>query len=110
MTLVLYLTIPDLFGVLSTFQACTIWLSFWVGNPSLCTISFGMKHHIAPLSINTFAPMILPSCFQIEMGRQIELVLDLEINTRAIMKEEDGVGPSPPFKKMHDDQGGKYGA
>ena len=43
------------------------------------------------------------------MGRWIELVLDLEINTGAIVKEEDGVGPSPPFKKMHNDQGGKYG-
>ena len=43
------------------------------------------------------------------MGRQIELVLDPEINTGAIMKEEDGIGPSPPFKKMHDDQGEKFG-
>ena len=68
-----------------------------------------MKHPVASLSISVFAPMILPSCFQIEMGRQTELVLDPEINTGAIMKEEDDVGPSPPFKKMHDDQGGKYG-
>ena len=43
------------------------------------------------------------------MGRWIELVLDLEINTGAIVKEEDDVGPSPPFKKTHDDQGEKYG-
>ena len=43
------------------------------------------------------------------MGRQIELVLDPEINTGAIMKEEDGIGPSPPFKKMYDDQGEKFG-
>ena len=105
--LVLYFTIPDLFGVSSMFQACTVWSSFWVGNPSLCTVSFEMKHPIAPLSINMFAPTILPSCFQIKMGKQIELVLDLEINTGAIV-EEDGVGPSPPFKKTHDDQGEKY--
>ena len=42
------------------------------------------------------------------MGKWIELVLDPEINIGAIVKEEDGVGPSPPFKKMHDDQGEKY--
>ena len=64
-----------------------------------------MKHSVAPLSINAFAPMISPSYFQTEMERWIELVLDLEINTGAIVKEEDGVGPSPPFKKTHDDQG-----
>ena len=69
-----------------------------------------MKHPVAPMSINVFAPTIVPSCFQIKMGSQIELVLDLEINTGAIMKEEDGIGPSPPFKKMHDDQGEKYRA
>ena len=108
--LVLYLTVPDLFGVSSMFQAHIIWSSFWVDNPSLCTVSFEMKHPIALLSINVFAPMILPSYFQIEMGRWIELVLDLEINTGAIVKEEDGIGPSPPFKKTHDDQGEKYGA
>ena len=68
-----------------------------------------MKHLVAPLSINMFASMILPSCFQIEMGRQIELVLDPEIITGTIIKEEDGIGPSPPFKKMHDDQEEKYG-
>ena len=68
-----------------------------------------MKHSIAPLSINVFAPTILPSCFQIKMGRRIELVLDPEINTGAIVKEEDGVGPSSPFKKTYDDQGEKYG-
>ena len=67
-----------------------------------------MKHPVAPLSINVFAPTILPSCFQIKMGRQIELVLNPEINTGAIMKEEGGIGPSPPFEKMHDDQEGKY--
>ena len=61
-----------------------------------------MKHPVAP--------MILSSYFQIEMGRWIELVLDLEINTGAIVKEEDGIGPSSPFKKTHDDQGEKYGA
>ena len=44
------------------------------------------------------------------MGSQIELVLNPEINTGAIVKEKDGVGPSPPFKKTHDDQGEKYGA
>ena len=110
MMLVLYLTIPDLFSVPSTFQAHTIWLSFWIGNPSLCTMSFEIKHPVAPLSINVFASMILPSYFQIKMGRWIELVLDLKINTGAIVKEEDGIGPSPPFKKMHDDQGEKYGA
>ena len=73
-------------------------------------MSFEMKHPVAPLSINAFAPMILPCCFQIKIGRQIELVFDLEINTGAIMKEECGIGPSPPFKKTHDDQGEKYGA
>ena len=67
-----------------------------------------MKHSIAPLSINAFALTILLSYFQIEMGRQIELVLDPEINTGAIVKEKNGVGPSPPFKKTHDDQGEKY--
>ena len=67
-----------------------------------------MKHSISPLSISVFAPTILPSYFQIEMGRWIELVLNSEINIRAIMKEEDGVGPSSPFKKMHDDQEEKY--
>ena len=107
--LVLYLTVPDLFSVPSIFQACTVWSSFLVGNPSLCTVSFEMKHPIAPLSINAFAPTILPSYIQIKMGRQIELVLNPEINTGAIVKEKDGIGPSPPFKKMHDDQGGKYG-
>ena len=69
-----------------------------------------MKHSVAPLSINVFAPTILPSYFQIKMGRRIELVLDPEINTGTIVKEEDGIGPSPPFKKMHDDQREKYGA
>ena len=108
--LVLYLTNPDLFGVPSTFQAHTVWLSCWIRSPSLCTVSFEMKYPIAPLSISAFAPTILPSCFQIEMERQIELVLDPEINTGAIMKEEDGIGPSSPFKKMHDDQGEKYRA
>ena len=108
--LVLYLTDPDLFDVPSTFQARTVWSSFWISSPSLCTISFEMKHPIALLSINAFASTTLPSCFQIKMGSQIELVLDLEINTGAIMKEEDGIGPSPPFKKMHDDQGEKYRA
>ena len=68
-----------------------------------------MKHPVAPLSINAFAPTILPSCFQIEIGRQIKLVLDLEINTRAIVKKKNGIGPSPPFKKTHDDQAGKHG-
>ena len=110
MVLVLYLTIPDLFGVPSAFQAHISWSSFWTSNPSLCTISFEIEHPIASLSINAFAPTILPSYFQIKMGRQIELVLDLEINTGAIMKEEGGVGPSPPFKKMHDDQEEKYRA
>ena len=109
MMLVLYLTIPDLFGIPSTFQARTIWSSFWVGSPSLYTVSFEMKHPIAPLSINAFAPTILPSYFQIKMKRQIELVLNPEINTEAILKEEDGVGPSPPFKKTHDDQGEESG-
>ena len=107
--LVLYLTIPNLFHVPSTFQARTVWLSFWIGNPTFCTVSFEMKHPVALLSINTFAPTILPFYFQIKIGRQIELVLDLEINTGAIMKEEDGVDLSPPFKKTHDDQGGKCG-
>ena len=37
------------------------------------------------------------------MGRWIELVLNPEINTGAIMKKEHGIGSSPPFKKMHDD-------
>ena len=69
-----------------------------------------MKHSIAPLSINAFAPTIFPSCFWIKMGRQIELVLNSEINTGAIVKEEDGIGPSPPFKKTHDDQEEKYRA
>ena len=92
------------------FQARTIWSSFWISNPSICAISFAIKHSIAPLSINIFASTILPSYFQIEIGRQIELVLDPEINTGAIVKEEDGIGPSPPFKKIHDDQGGKYRA
>ena len=101
--LVLYLTNPDLFGVSSTFQAHTVWSSFWIGSPSLCTVSFKMKHPIAPLPINVFAPIILPSCFQIEIGRQIELVLDSEINTGAIIKKKDNIGPSPPFKKTHDD-------
>ena len=68
-----------------------------------------MKHPIAPLSINAFAPMILPSYFQIKIGRWIELVLNLETNTGAIIKEKDGIGPSPPFKKTHDDQGEKCG-
>ena len=107
---VLYLTVPDLFGVPSTFQAHTIWLSFWIGTPSLCTFFFDMKHPVAPLSINVFAPMILPSSFQIEIGRWIELVLDPEINTKAIVKKEDGVGPSPPFQKTYDDQRVKCGA
>ena len=97
--LVLYLTDPDLFGVPSTFQACTIWSSFWIGNPSLCTVSFEMKHSIAPLSINAFAPTISASCFQIKMGRQMELVLDPEMNTGAIVKEKDGIGPSSPLKR-----------
>ena len=44
------------------------------------------------------------------MGRRIELVPDPEVNTGAIMKEEDGIHPSPSFKKVHDDQGEKYGA
>ena len=108
MMLVFYLTIPDLFGVPSMFHAYTIWLSFWMGNPSLCTVSFEMKHPVAPLSVNVFAPTILSSCIQIEIGRWIELVLNWEINTGAIVKEEDGIGPSPPFKKMYDDQGEKY--
>ena len=90
------------------FQACTIWWSFWVGNPSLYTMSFEIKHPISSLSINAFASTILPSYFQIKMGKWIELVLDPEINIGAIVKEEDGVGPSPSFKKMHDDQGEKY--
>ena len=79
-----------------------------MNNSSLCTISFEMKHSVALLSINVFAPMILPSCFQIKIGIQIELVLDLEINTGAIIQKEDGVGPPPPFKKTHDDQGEKH--
>ena len=98
------------FGVPSTFQAHTVWLSFCIGNPSLYTMSLEMKHFVTPLSINAFTPMILPSCFQIKMGRQIELDLDLEINTGAIVKKEGSVGPSPPFKKTHDDQGEKHGA
>ena len=62
-----------------------------------------MKHSMAPLSINAFAPTILPSCFQIKIGKQIELNLDLEINIGAIVKEEGSIGLSPPFKKTHDD-------
>ena len=81
-----------------------------MGNPSLYTISFEIKHPVAPLSISVFAPTILPFCFQIEIGRQIELVLDSKINTGAIVKEEDGIGPSSPFKKIYDNQGDKYGA
>ena len=67
-----------------------------------------MKHPVAPLSINIFALAILPSCFQIKIGRQIELDLNLEINTGAIIKEEGSIGLSP-LKKMHDDQGEKHG-
>ena len=69
-----------------------------------------MKHLMAPLPINTFTPMILPSYFQIEIGRQIELDLDLEINTGAIVKEEGGIDPSSPFKKTHNYQEEKHGA
>ena len=72
-------------------------------NPSHCTVSLEMKHSMAPLSINAFAPTILPSCFQIKIGKQIELNLDLEINIGAIVKEEGSIGLSPPFKKTHDD-------
>ena len=42
------------------------------------------------------------------MERWIELDLNPEIDTGAIMKEEDGIGPSPPFEKTHDDQGEKH--
>ena len=80
------------------------------GSPSFCTVSFEMKHPVALLFINAFALTILPFCFQIEIGRQTELALDLKINTGAIMKEEDGVDPSSPFKKTCDNQGGKHGA
>ena len=57
-----------------------------------------------------FAPIILPSYFQIKIGRQIELVLHPEINTGAIVKKEGSVGPSPLFKKTHDDQEEKHEA
>ena len=103
-------TISNAFGVLSMFQACAVWLSFYISNPSLCTISLEMKHPVVSLFINALAsPMILPSCFQIEIGRQIELDLNPKINIGAIMKKEGSIGLSTPFKKMYDDQEVKHG-
>ena len=97
--LALYLTISDVFRVPSTFQAHDVWLSFCIGNPSFCTISLEMKHHMAPLSINAFAPIIFTSCFQIKIGRWIELDFNPEIIQELAWRRKVVLVHLPPLKR-----------